>query len=471
MPTAIKDEIREALKELLTGEKHDSAGAPGSLGYVHGRGGMLTYPGVDPDVFSTIIADRPGLMNELPTKGSLYENPTYEVITGIKAGTGTEQTTVCAVAPIGGQMKAGIVTASFGRYSRQTREIELSRLGRRVDRADPVDLRLVNRWSGGRTPFTDASPQGDILTNEMDVVMMERAVEFHRLLSHQLYVGDPANNNAGGGYKEFAGIQLLVNTNWKDAILGTTLPSVYPLLMNFNNADIASNGNAIVNQVTYMARYLEDLADRSGLNPVRWAWVMRPALFYELTKVWPCAYYTTLCSIPSATGVYQQNIDLGDQIALRDSMRAGKYLIMDGRRMDVILDDALPETSGLAGGCFSSDVYLIPLSVQGGRAVTYLEYFQYTNPSIDSALVGNMVLARALENGAYLETVDQTRTCITWQATIEPRLIMRTPWLAGRIQNVKYCPLLMNRQPFPTDPYWVNGGTQTRPGPSYYNPW
>ena len=45
------------------------------------------------------------------------------------------------------------------------------------------------------------------------------------------------------------------------------------------------------------------------------------------------------------------------------------------------------------------------------------------------------------------------------------------PWLAARLQNVQYCPLQHTRQPFPDDPYFVDGGRTSRPGPSFYDIW
>ncbi len=81
------------------------------------------------------------------------------------------------------------------------------------------------------------------------------------------------------------------------------------------------------------------------------------------------------------------------------------YRLIDGERIDVILDDGINEdtpttNANVTEGCFASDIYLIPMSVVGGRAVTFLEYFDYTNPSISTAL-GNLVLAKV--EGAFKE--------------------------------------------------------------------
>lgn len=467
----------EGVKETRLGAKHDTGvGSPGTTGYVHGPGGLLRYPGVDPDVFSLILSTIPGIMNEIPAVPSIYINPMFEVVTGMGADSGSEAVNVCDNAPIGGTMTAGIVTAPFGKYQRSTRQVELNRTGQRNDRAEPMDLRLVGGPTG-TTPFTDQGITGSPLVNEIDTVMFERALSFHRLLAKQVWRGNYANNTAGGGYAEMGGLDLMLGTSWKDAITGNQLAAMYPQVFDFNLARVDSNGTNLINALTYMMRNARDLAMREGVTPVRWAFAMRPGAFYEITKVWPCAYYTSICQISTSANSFQQVISLEAQANLRDDMRANRYLLIDGERVDVVMDDGILEftnttKSGITSGCFASDIYLIPFSILGGRAVTYLEYYQYQNPSVEAALGGNLALARVIEGGTYIETIRQLNWCLQWQAMISPRLIMRTPWLAGRLKNVQYCPLAQARQPFPDDPYFsAASGQTTQPGPSIFKPW
>jgi len=80
-----------------------------------------------------------------------------------------------------------------------------------------------------------------------------------------------------------------------------------------------------------------------------------------------------------------------------------------------------------------------------------------------------MVLARI--NGAFMTWPRQTNTCFVLQSVIEPRLVLRTPYLAGRLQNVRYCPIQHTRDADPTGDYFVNGGKTSRSGPSFYSVW
>lgn len=474
----LAEALLPALQNVQTkryGRKHDASGTPISVGYSHGPGGNLTFPGVDPAVFHTIVGNR-GILGQLPSMPSVVTDPTYLVITGVQADSGSEPATTCDNAPTAGLMKAGMMRSVFGDYQRATPELDFSRLGARTDRADPMDLALVGSPinAGGVFAGGQRNPDlpGDLLTNEISRKFWELNVSFHRLLSRQVWQGSPANNNAGGGYREMTGLDVLINTGHVDAETNLALPSLDSTLVSFGNVNVNSDGDALVNALSYMYMVKRDLAERTGLMPVRWVFAMRPELFWEVTSVWPCAYLTYRCQV---TGNERVNIDAADQVRFRDEMRAGRYLLINGERIEVVLDDGINYDDGnssggaFPAGCFRSDIYLIPMSVVGGRSVLYLEHFDFANPSAQSALGTGILNMRA--EGAFLTWPRQTNTCFVFQSQIKPRLVLRTPWLAARLQNVVYCPTLNPRQPFTDDTYFVDGGKTSRVGPSYYALW
>ena len=460
-------------REYGIGRKHDATGTP-TTAYLHGPGGLLTFPGVDPVLFHTIMGGR-SMLGMLPASPSVEMNPTYYTLTGVQADVGTEKDGLCDNAPVGGMLKACLTTSVFGRYERATRELELNRLGQVVDRADPMDLNLVGSPIAEGNPVFGAGPQspstpGDILNNEVARVFWERNISFWRLLAQQAWTGNPVNNTPGGGYREMTSFPTLINTGYVDAETGQTCPSLDSDVKDHNYGRIDQNCDGIVNEIGALYYHVKDIADRTGMMPVRWVLAMRPQLFFELTKCWPCSYLFDRCQ---ATGQEQVVVMGEENVRMRDEMRAGKYLLIDGERIQVVLDDGIPEWSNttnanVPSGCFSSDIFLIPMSVVGGRSVTFLQYFQYANPAVTDAL-GRMILG-AVE-GAFLTWPRQTNQCIVWQSKIEPRLVLRTPWLAGRLNNVVYCPLQHTRDTFPEDPYHVDGVRTSRPGPSYYNIW
>lgn len=481
---ANRQAVKEALIDLLSdgnpkAYKHNASGTPAATGYAHGPGGLLTYPGVDPMVFSTIQGAYGGILSELPTKSSLFTNPLYEVVTGVQAQSGNNKNAVCDNAPVAGLMKAGMHTAPFGRYELATREMELNRMGQRNNRGDPLDLRLMNNPISGSIFDTSLGDgMSRTLTNEYEKALFERAVAFHRLLSRQIWTGTSASNSAGGGYKELNGFERLIATGYVDAETNTSLPSLDPLVIQGNYAPVQGAGATattianVVNMFATMARYLRSKAVRSGIDPVRWVIAMKEELFWALSSVWPCAYYLGGCTVSTSAG-QQVTINARDSVDLRDQMRAGKFLIIDGLKYDVTFDDGITEETnttfvGVPSTCFASDAYFIPMSVSGGIAVTMLEYFDQANADISDVLGTGLVLGRSTAGGAFLEWPRQTNQCFVLQAKIEPRLVLRTPWLAGRIRRIVYCPLVHTDSPFPDDPYHKNGGLTTRTGPSFW---
>lgn len=466
---AVLELARAIEKTIGTGAKHDLSSISLRTSYTHGPGGQLSWPGVDPVLFNASMGPE-SILSRIPTKESLYTDPTYAILTGVTDDTGSEKSLPCDDAPVAGLMKSCIQHAVFGRYERATQQIEINRLGQKIDRADPMDLTIAGSPIGDAGIFGLSNPATpvDVLTNEVSRLMWERNVSFFRILARQLIVGSPANNAAGGGYSELTGIQLLVNTGHVDALTGVACPAVDSYMRNFNYARIDTNGGNTVAEITNIWYQLRFRARRMGLMPVRWIIAMREQLFYALTEVWPCAYSTYRC-VTSAGN--QANADAMQMVNMRDGMRNGQYLLIDGQQVDVVFDDGIPESSAttsalLESGCFASDIYFLPMSVVGGRSVLYLEYFQYDNADIRKAL---NLGALAIIEGAFLTWPRQTNQCIQWQSKIEPRLVLRTPYLAARLQNVGYCPIDHVRDAFPDEPYFSDGGTTgPRPGPSYY---
>ena len=117
----------------------------------------------------------------------------------------------------------------------------------------------------------------------------------------------------------------------------------------------------------------------------------------------------------------------------------------------------------IPSGEFASDIYFVPLTANG-FAVTRLEYLDYRRimPMLDSLGQGRNNLRFWTNDGRYLWTVQDTRECIDVTGRTEQRIILQTPQLAGRIQNVRYAPLQHLRSPYPDSPYFVNGGVSTR---------
>lgn len=476
MPPSVLDQL---LAELQQRQKHDTPTGTPSTPYYHGPGGLFGVAGIERDVFSTRLQPR-GLASQLPAAGTNMMSPLFAYITGFQDVSGSNPTGVCDDPQIAGSAKNCLQTAQFGRYSFMTRELELNRVGQQVDRGEFLDLRIVNdplfQAMGG---VVDPSVPGNTnLNREVLMRFVELGVTFQNKMIRQVYSGNPANNTSGDGYREFPGLDILIGTNKVDALTGQDCPSLDSLIHNFNFGRVDSNANTIINVLAYYMRNLRSKAEKQGMNPVQWALVMREGLFYELTAIWPCSYLTYRCTFRTTDGTLKEVVDARDAVEFRDAMRQGQYLLIDGMQYPVILDDGIDEdtnteSASVTSGCFASDIYVVPLTVMGGIAVTHWQYLDYQQGAMVGAADGRLAGSYFwTDGGRFLwHAKPPLNWCVQWLAKLEPRLILRTPWLAARIQNVMYCPLIHEAESLPTDPYFVDGGVTSRTARALYSDW
>lgn len=443
-------------------------------GIGHGVNGLFAFPGLEQDVVNAMVMPRLGLLDILPSRTSTSDNPMYGIMTGVTASTGSEPSGVCDDPPYAGLMKLCMHQFLWGRIARETRVMDIDVAGHYRNRSDFNDLQLVGNPLGGPDfylPTVAGADPNQALRSEISKILFELAVAFGRDFAKLVYTGNPTNNTAGGGYKEPYGLDILINTGYRDAESGTACPAADSYVYNFN-AKVEDNGAALVARIDNIYRNLNYIADRAGLNPATWAIVMPWGLFDAITAIWPCAYLTSGCGTGSAST--PDWVNSADQIAMRDEMRNGEYLKIRGKNVPVILDDGISETD--AGGTFTASIYFVPLRVLGNRPVTFLEYFNMDTPG------GPMDAARALapdgsyfttNNGRYLwHKKPPTNFCVQILAKSYWRIILETPHIAARMTNVKWTPLQHTRSWDPTvATYYVNGGGTSRTGDkSYYTP-
>lgn len=468
--------MAENLIRLLKGEK-SATGTPTSY-YAHGPTGIFAVAGADARVISTVVHPE-GIGNVMPAFPSRFMYPLYPYLTGFQADSGSEPSTACADCVVAGIKKACYQTAVFGRYCRETKEFNVNTIGQMRDRLEPTDLRLLNPV-GPDLKLVPAVTKQDPLANEIAQAMTEVGISFERLLAQQIWQGNPANN-VGTGYVEFPGLEILVGTGKVDALSQTSCPSLDSDVKDFNYGDVCTATTpGIVEALTYLYRYCAKNARTMNLDPVDFRWAMREELFYELTSCWPCSYISFRCGVTDTAQIdVQPQLNANDAITMRDSMREGRYLLVDGKRIPVILDDGITEetdadSANLNAGEFASDIFLLPFSVKGNVASLYMEFFDYQPGYAQLQSGPGDMFSKdffSSDGGMFSWTKSRINWCFLWLAETRPRIRLATPQLAGRLQNVKYVPLQHTRQPFPDDGYFVDGGLTTRSAPSYYNEW
>lgn len=452
-------QLVDLLKESNSGGMHTKTPATSHTAVrLHGSGGLFAGPGLERDVISAHIRNLPGLAGRLPLLPSVTEDPRFASLTGFTDVSGAEPTTACQDAP-SGYMKGCNLSARFGLIRRDTQTIEMDKVMLKLHRGDFTDLVLRGQVLG----MTDFAPSGLDQGSILDVITMSEmvnvGVQVERLMAKQFWQG------TYGVGTEFPGLDVQIATGQKDADTGTLCPALDSDVKDYNCTAI---GASIVEYLSYLEFYLRSNATRMGLDPVTWVIVMRPELWFELSAYWPCAYNTNKCatSVAANSTVY---VDGRQNVQERDAMRNGLYLDVNGNRYDVVLDTGIHEDTNttkacLPAGSYSSSIYMVPLRITGNFPVLYREYVDYREALPDINLLRGNEQFFWTDNGVYSWFVEQIKWCYKLGVKTEQRVILRTPQLAGRIDNIRYDPLQHIREADPDSPYWVDGGVSLRAG-------
>lgn len=460
MEKNVTQQLYEAMKGIT--DNLEKAASTQNATPLHGQGGLLSGQGIERDVITAMM--RPyGIGSVLPLIPSVYENPVYATILGIMEDSSERPTEACEDAPAG-YLKGAELTAAFGLVRKDTRTIDIYKTQLLKNRGDLTDLQLRGQMLGMSGMGIQNMSQADMLTVLTKSEMINAGVRAERTLSRDLWQGT-------GTAPQFRGLDTLIATGLVDFRTGALAPALDSDIKDFNYNAVDSATEDIVEYVSMLEFYLKNNAMGMGLDPATWAIAMRPELWFELSAVWPCRYLSNRCTNAGGTGVTVINDNVN--VALRDAMRNQMFIDINGNRYPVVVDTGIYEQywandEDLAEGEYASSIYFVPLTITGGFPVTYREYLDYR------AADSNASLLRGTENfwtddGIFGWSVTDTQGwCYQLHLRSEQRVILRTPQLAGKIQNVKYSPLQHIRSPYPDDTYFKDGGVSLRAEDTIY---
>ena len=473
---------------MQTGQKHDVTGAPVGP-YGHGVGGLFSMPGQDARVFSAMLQPILSILNDLPVlradpiPGAGYGGYQQEFFTTITGVTASQQddanqpTEECEPFPRGGLMKVCTLVSPYGRYGAALDQLNIEQLGMLANPADPTYLQNMNLQNPPIGPTTPGG-YGNILYNEFARRAFTAVQGYALKVATKVWTGDPALSAASKRWKDVLGLNTQINTgNKRDALSNTLCTIMDSDVKNYNYGIISASNSTISNVIDAIWYFINTKARQAGLMPVRWKIYMRSQMFDEISKIWPIIYYQQL--IAQANNFTNARFNFGtDVMALRESMRSELYLPIRGARVEVGLDDGIPERNSttnaqLLPGQFASDIYFVPLTVLGAIPVTYLEPFNQAN-AITEAVVrdGRILNTFTTDGGMYRWYTLQTRGCVEWDFVSQWRVVVRTPNIAARILNVGIQPLQHGPEAWNESSYFQNGGRTNNPvTPSYYSEW
>lgn len=423
-------------------------------------GGLFARPTSETDIYATVVGVTGTLANKLYKGTSVILQPEFELLTGVDAAGGSNPTSFAGTAPYPGQVKAGVYRANFGKFYMSTEKFMLPQEGGYANRGD-LDRRVLNElYNPIMNPLMFNIPQN--INTFLGLSLYSLAVHYQRVTSLVLFNGDStqANTATETGYiKEFDGFDRLIKTGYVDLETNVAVPAIDSTVYDFGSTDITTSEGTdkIVSVLAEIYFKLTSLAEDTGMPITQWTLSMRRDTFYALTEVYPRSYLTIGNNMTSDSTGNRVTVSGGEITAFRDDMRGGRYLWVMGERVPVSLEQGIPKTSVATG--WKAPIYFIPLT-SGGRKVTYLEGFDQGNAQIMEFV--NMAQARYRVENNGLWALAHNQTGMAWEMLVaqQLRLILRTPQLAARIENVVYNfnQNIYPRDEYPDQAYYANSG-------------
>lgn len=441
----------------------DAGTTPGAM--LHGPGGLLGVPGLNKQIINAAIMPR-GLAGRLPVRPSIDTNELFAIFTGQLAATGSYPTAECSDWPTVGQFKTCRQQHPFGQQGAMSQVLNIKYAGQVINRGEFTDNVLFGSPDTGGATLPQEINWNRVFQTEYEKKLGELYAGYYREYARLMYTGNPQTTAGSAGYQQYRGLDLLINTGKRDAVTGMACAAADSVVVDLNGTSVNTSGSTVYGVIANVVTNLERESEQTGLD-VTWALSMRYGAFWALTNVWPCVYATTGCGVNTVI----RTESLREAVDMRDDMRQNKYLLIEGKRYEVIVDDAISETAAAGGtvGTYQSDIYFVPLSANGQPAL-YWEYFSFNEQAIAAAAqmspAGHFV---PIANGRFLQVrLSPTHTCVQVEILERPRLILLLPFLAARFQNVRYTISVHERDAFTTEPYFENGGAVNSPRPYWY---
>lgn len=428
----------------------------------HGTGGLFADCALERDIVSAVVRTY-GILAQLPAIGSNIVTHRVGLLTGYNPDATEEPETRCEDGP-SGTYTACVLDFPRGFIRRNTQTLELTEIITRLNNGD-TSLALVGAPylpNNGRLSVRNLNTS-DMLNVIIRSEMVGAAILIERNVSRTAWQGDPLNN-VGTGYAEPVGLDLQITTGIVNSVTSVACPAVDSQVADFEYADVGDanpDDHTIVDEVSEMEHYLWTLARDTGVSPVFWGVYVHPSLWRYLSAVWACMYLTDRCGFPNTTDA-SIVINTPDNIVMRDRMRSGMFLPVNGRTLPVYTDTGIYEQDNsttpaeLDPGEYASSLYFVPLTIRSNFPVAYVDYNDYRSPIAMAEMAGvqprNMFWS---DDGVFLWSIEQVKSCYEFSVAMEHRIVLRTPHLAGKIENIKYSPIRKVRSPYPGDPTYL----------------
>lgn len=434
--------------------------------YQDGSGyGVFSFPGMRPDMYSAF--QRPyTLARVLGLKESLITFDKIGIMTGVTAGSGSNPNDFCGDFPVPGQLKRCVQNYIWGKYGIETPLNNIAEAGEYIDYAD-IDKRIANLAMSANPFMPDILQQLDISNRNGALLasqLFEIGVQFERTLEIALVRGNSALAPAAtqlGFIREFNGLERQITSGKVDIDTTVACPGADSTVVTWGTGiDQTVNGRSFVVTLTDIFYQKQMEANRVGMADTQFVWVMSMKLFRALTYVWACQYYTYRCQT-SADGVSTSNPSFTNAPEIRNlqlEMFQGRYLLVDGQKIPVVLTDGIRSTKASATVWTDDNLFLLPIS-WAGKQLLNLYYKKMDNgDAMEFGNFGGQQRYWSINNGMFLVTSQYQKFCIQHAFAGKFRLIQEAPFLAAVVNTIQYSYAQEYRDPFPGSSLHFDGG-------------
>lgn len=457
----------EAVKAIqlatkAVGYKHDPTGTP--IGNYYGSGGLFSNTLGRPDMFSAVMQPMSWWAG-LPMRESLIENAEREILTAVTAASGENPSSVCGNPPTPGVLQTCRVYLPFGQYFAGSPVLDTTKIGM-LDAYGVQPRQLINfaETPAWFVPDPLRLPNVD-LSSEVAIQLYILATTLARQAATVELDGNPATAYTAtdlGWIREPTGLSRLIKTGWTD-ISGAACNALDSIVVDWDAAvDAASSasysGGDLPRLLNDIHSSLMSIARGVGMPDTRWQVVMPEPLFAQLVFKMACSYALARCAdgaVGTPIGRTMTEIE-----ARYNEMRGGNYLLLNGMQVPVGFTSGYEMDTSVAPVTGAS-IFFVPMT-GAGRDLTFLEYFPLDNPAVQAwNRLSNTTDRFYTNNGMYGFASRSSGFCDQLLVTHRPRLVLETPFLAARVDNITFNLTVGWRSPFPGNSSYYNGGTSS----------
>lgn len=457
-----EQELRKMMANILMPQAQKADGTGTAVDWYQAGGLFGTVQGES--ILVNALVGPKGIEEQLMWTPTKVEKKFTDAITGTDTTTGN-QSTVC------GDCRTIALNACtqfypLGRFCAQTPEEQFDNLGLMEVETVPVRA-LFGNITG---PSGDVIiPNGVPITDRFYIDVRMVGYLLRKILGGLIWNGDPANSTLA--YKEFKGLEMIVNTGKFDALTDLACPALDSFLMNAASNAWTADGTYAIR--AWFARMVHQFAYRAEAAGLDWDTaqmfiVMTQNMWETVSRIYACAGLD-LCADSASDANVSVNVSADQSVQRYHALLNSKMLPILGREYPVVIDNMMDETDN-GDGTYTSDIYFLTTRING-EDVMYGEYQDFSSTFAGAAAEltrifgsGNSDIAWT-DGGRYALLKSQVRGCFDIQAILKPRIVARAPFLAGRIQNALASPLSTG---FPDSDTYDNGADGRTTSPLEY---